>query len=244
MTPSFQLDRSSPVPLYHQLASQLEATIDDGRLTPGDPIENEIALAERLGLSRPTVRRAIQELVAKGLLVRQRGVGTQVASRMVHRRVELTSLHDDLARAGRSPRTEVLSFEPEAQDARACRALGLEAGTPLLFVERLRYAGHEPLALMHNWLPPRFAAITGEELQTQGLYTLLRARGGHPAVARQQIGARPATAREAKLLETRRSAPLLTMTRSAFDATGGALEFGDHSYRSDSYSIEVMVVER
>jgi DNA-binding GntR family transcriptional regulator len=241
---SFQLDRTSPVPLYHQLASQLEATIDDGRLAPGDQIENEIALADRLGLSRPTVRRAIQDLVAKGLLVRQRGVGTQVASRMVHRRVELTSLHDDLARAGRSPRTEVLSFEPEVQDARACRALGLEPGTPLLFVERLRFAGREPLALMHNWLPPRFAGITGEELQSQGLYTLLRARGGHPAVARQQIGARPATAREAKLLETRRSAPLLTMTRSAFDATGGALEFGDHTYRSDSYSIEVMVVER
>src|SRR3954464_13417350 len=181
MTLSFQLDRTSPVPLYHQLASQLEATIDDGRLAPGDQIENEIALADRLGLSppprlpsqleatiddgrlapgdqieneialadrlglsRPTVRRAIQDLVAKGLLVRQRGVGTQVASRMVHRRVELTSLHDDLARAGRSPRTEVLSFEPEVQDARACRALGLEPGTPLLFVERLRFAGREP----------------------------------------------------------------------------------------------------
>jgi GntR family transcriptional regulator len=244
MTQPFQLDRTSPVPLYHQLASQLEATIDDGRLSPGDQIENEIALADRLGLSRPTVRRAIQDLVAKGLLVRQRGVGTQVANRMVHRRVELTSLHDDLARAGRSPRTEVLSFEPEVQDARACRALGLDPGTPLLFVERLRFAGREPLALMHNWLPPRFAGITGEELQSQGLYTLLRARGGHPAVARQQIGARPATVREARLLETRRSAPLLTMTRSAFDATGGALEFGDHSYRSDSYSIEVMVVER
>jgi DNA-binding GntR family transcriptional regulator len=244
MTLPFQLDRTSPVPLYHQLASQLEATIDDGRLAPGDHIENEIALADRLGLSRPTVRRAIQDLVAKGLLVRQRGVGTQVANRMVHRRVELTSLHDDLARAGRSPRTEVLSIEHDVLEPRACRALGLDVGTPLLFVERLRYAGREPLALMHNWMPPRFADLTGEQLQEQGLYTLLRSRGGHPAVARQQIGARPATAREAKLLATRRSAPLLTMTRSAFDATGGALEFGDHLYRSDSYSIEVMVVER
>src|SRR3954454_12965080 len=132
---SFQLDRTSPVPLTPRLPSQLEATIDDGRLAPGDQIENEIALADRLGLSRATVRRGIQDLVAKGRLVPQRGGGTRVPTRMVHRRVELTSLHDDLARAGRSPRTEVLSFEPEVQDARACRALGLEAGTPLLFVE-------------------------------------------------------------------------------------------------------------
>ena len=74
------IDRSSPVPLYHQLSEQLTAAIADGTLKPGDPFENELALAERLDLSRPTVRRAIAELVTRGLLVRRRGVGTVVAS--------------------------------------------------------------------------------------------------------------------------------------------------------------------
>ncbi len=239
----FLLDRSSPVPLYFQLATQLQAAIDDGRLTSGDPIENEVALAHRLGVSRPTVRRAIQELVAKGLLVRQRGVGTQVASRMVHRRVELTSLHDDLDRDGRAPRTEVLDLKQHVQDSRAAAALALPPGTPLLLIERLRSAGDEPLAVMRNWLPPRFADLTREELEADGLYTLLRARGGRPHVARQEIGARTATPREARLLGTRRSAPVLTMSRRAFDSAGSALELGEHSYRSDSYAIEVMVVE-
>lgn len=239
----FLLDRSSPVPLYFQLATQLQAAIDDGRLGSGDAIENEVALAERLGLSRPTVRRAIQELVAKGLLVRQRGVGTQVAHRMVHRRAELTSLHDDLARDGREPRTTVLELRRDVQDARAAAALSLPAGTPLLLVERLRLAGDEPLAVMRNWLTPRFADLTREELESTGLYTLLRIRGGRPHVARQEIGARTATTREARLLGTRRAAPVLTMSRRAFDSAGSALELGDHSYRSDSYAIEVMVVE-
>ena len=63
------IDRTSPVPLYHQLSEQLCAAIADGRLQPGDPFENEVALAQRLSLSRPTVRRAIQEMVDKGLLV-------------------------------------------------------------------------------------------------------------------------------------------------------------------------------
>ena len=80
-----ELDRSSPVPLYYQLAQAIEAAIRDGELAPGDRFENELALAGRLSLSRPTTRRAIQELVDKGLLVRKRGVGTQVHYIPVHR---------------------------------------------------------------------------------------------------------------------------------------------------------------
>ena len=91
------LDRSSPVPLYHQLALALESAIHDGRLRPGDRLENELALTTRLGLARPTARQAIQELVRKGMLVRKRGVGTQVVGAPVRRDVRFSSLHDDLA---------------------------------------------------------------------------------------------------------------------------------------------------
>src|SRR3954471_21281822 len=142
-----QLDRSSPVPLYHQLAEQLTAAITDGRLRPGDPFENEQAMSDRLSLSRPTVRRAISELVNKGLLVRRRGIGTTVANQMVHRRAELTSLYDDLVREGRKPRTDVLSLVYDAKDDRAAEALGLPPGTPLVAIVRLRYAGDMPLAI-------------------------------------------------------------------------------------------------
>ena len=85
------IDRTSPVPLYHQLAQQLTAAIEGGALKPGDAFENELSLAERLDLSRPTVRRAIGEMVARGLLVRRRGIGTTVANEVIHRRDELTS---------------------------------------------------------------------------------------------------------------------------------------------------------
>src|ERR1044072_8995680 len=89
------LDRSSPVPLYFQLATQLEAAIDRGDLAAGARLDNEIELADRLRGARPTMRRAIQELVSKGLLVRKRGVGTQVVQGGLKRRVELTSLYGD-----------------------------------------------------------------------------------------------------------------------------------------------------
>ena len=101
--PEVVVNRSSPVPLYFQVAEQLEGAIQEGRLLPGDRIANEVALADQLGLSRPTVRQAIQTLVDKGMLVRKRGVGTQVVNAPIRRTVELTSLYDDLTRSGLTP---------------------------------------------------------------------------------------------------------------------------------------------
>ncbi len=237
------IDRSSPVPLYHQLAEQLSRAVTGGQLQPGDPFENEVALAERLHLSRPTVRRAIQELVDQGLLVRRRGLGTTVANRKVHRRFELTSLYDDLLRDGRDPRTTVLDLLHET-DQRAAAALDLPADTTLLHVVRLRLAGEAPLAILHNWLPPSRDDLGREELETTGLYAALRERGIKPVVAQQSIGARMPTAAERRHLAITGSQPVLTMSRMAFDAGGKAVEFGDHCYRASDYTIDLMVDER
>lgn len=237
------IDRGSPVPLYHQLSEQLCAAIDDGRLQPGDPFENEIALAQRLSLSRPTVRRAIQGMVDKGLLVRRRGLGTTVANRKVHRRVALSSLHDDLVREGREPRTVLLDHDI-VNDEVAAAALDLPVETPLLAIVRLRLAADAPLAVMRNWLPPAYGDISREELVETGLYAALRARGVHAVVAHQSIAARMPTPAERKHLRIRGTQPVLTMTRSAFDGSGAAVEYGDHSYRAEDYTIDLMVDER
>lgn len=240
---SVSIDRASPVPLYHQLAQQLNDAITDGRLQPGDPFENELALAGRLGLSRPTVRRAIHELVGRGLLLRRPGLGTTVARRKVHRRAELTSLYDDLAKSATQPRTVVLSYGL-LEDTQVAQALDLPTDTLLLAVTRLRLAGESPLAIMRNWLPPPSSDISREELEEHGLYLALRNRGIRPVVAHQSIGARPPTALERRNLGLRVSEPVLTMTRSAFDAVGRPVEYGDHSYRAQDYTIEVMVDQR
>lgn len=238
------IDRSSPIPLYHQLAQQLTRAIDAGPLQPGDPFENEVALAERLNLSRPTVRRAIAELVGRGLLVRRRGIGTTVASRVIHRRPELTSLHEDLRLNGRVPATRVLKLVRDKRDPRAAEALGLTPETPLLFVQRLRYADDVPLALLRNWLPPIFSDVTAETLARQGLYEVLRDRGVELAVAHQTIGARRPTGAERRQLALGPGDPVLTMIRTAYDANGTAMEFGDHSYRADLHAFDITLYAR
>ncbi|HZE49674.1 MAG TPA: GntR family transcriptional regulator [Jatrophihabitantaceae bacterium] len=242
--PTMRIDRSSPIPLYFQVTAQLEAAIDSGALSPGDRLPNEIDLAGSLGLSRPTMRRALEELVDKGLLVRKRGYGTEVANTRVHRRVELTSLYDDLDAAGQSPTTEVLKLDPARVNAAAAAAIGADASTPLVYVERLRLAEGRPLAVMHNWLPPTYADVSKEQLVGDGLYRILRSRGVQPQVAKQRITARSANQREARLLKIRRGQPLIAMQRTAYDADGQAIEFGDHVYRADGYAIEVTVFDR
>src|SRR5918998_3251968 len=156
VTPAFDIDRSSPTPLYFQLSQAFERAITDGSLPAGAKLENEILLAQRYGLSRPTVRRAVQELVDKGLLVRKRGVGTQVIQPHVRRSVELTSLYEDLARSGSSPTTAVLSLERVPAPADVAGELDLPEGEEVVVIRRLRSSGGEPLALMTNYLPGRF----------------------------------------------------------------------------------------
>lgn len=243
---TFDLDRSSPVPLYYQVSRQIEAAIDRGDLAPGTRLENETGIAKRWGLSRPTVRRAMQELVDKGLVVRKRGIGTQVVgSHAVKRQVQLTSLYDDLLEAGQEPRTDVLVHSFVEADQAVAETLGIAAGDNVLHLERLRFADGEPLALMRNWLPAEVAAtFTRVQLETGGLYALFRAKGIHPRIASQRIGSRDASAAEGRQLGVRKGTCVLTMERTTYDDSGRAVELGRHIYRADKYSFEVMVVDR
>lgn len=231
------LDRSSPVPLYHQVASVIDTAIEDGRLQPGEFLENEVALAHRLGISRPTTRQALQDLVDRGRLVRKRGVGTQVAPARIHRPVELTSLFGDLLKDGRKPTTQLLAWEVVPANQDVATALEVPEGTEVVHIRRLRLADDEPLAVMSNYVPVDIAP-TAEEMSSGGFYDALRAHGAVPKVARQRIGARTATAVEAKMLDESPRAALLTMERTAYDDTGKAVEFGEHIYRASRYMFD------
>ena len=238
------VNRSSPVPLYFQVAEQLEKAILDGSLAAGDRISNEVSLAQELGLSRPTMRQAIQLLVDKGLLVRKRGVGTQVVQGKVHRPLELTSLYDDLTKAGQRQRTDVLTLERRPADDRVAGELQLDPDEEIWFLERLRYVNDEPLAHMQNYLPCRLVDLAAVDFADRGLYATLREAGIAMRVARQRISARRAEAAEARMLGEKRGAPLLTMERTAYDDAGRAVEYGTHAYRPERYAFESTLVAR
>jgi DNA-binding GntR family transcriptional regulator len=238
------LDRTGPVPLYYQVSSRLESAIRSGEIPAGARLENEIAIGVRLGLSRPTVRRAIQELVDKGLLVRRRGIGTQVVQGQVTRQVELTSLYEDLKRSHHEPGTDVLHREVIPATDAVAEHLGVAPGDPVLYLRRRRTTDGVPVAVLENYLPSDFDDITTEQLTDRGLYEILRARGVTIRIAKQTIGARRTHGDEHELLDIDRGGPVLTMERVAFDASGRAVEYGHHCYRPDMYNFETTLVAK
>lgn len=243
-TLDFALDRGSPVPLYHQLAQQLEAAIEQGVLAPGNLLGNEVDLSVRLGLSRPTVRQAIQSLVDKGLLVRRRGVGTQVVHSQVRRPLELSSLYDDLEAAGQGPTTEVVRNETVPAPTDVAAALGLAEGGEVVLLERLRRTHGQPVALLCNYLPSGLLGLDSTRLESTGLYRMMRSAGITLHSAHQTVGARSATAQEAGLLDEKEGAALLTMQRTAYDDTGRPVEYGTHVYRASRYSFDFQLLVR
>jgi DNA-binding GntR family transcriptional regulator len=230
------IDRTSPVPLYFQLAQYFESAIRSGALKVGARLENEVQLAEMLGLSRPTVRAAFLYLANKGLVVRKRGAGTLVANERIDRNVELTSLYDDLAASGRKPATRVLKAEVSHASDQVAAALQLPERALVMSLERIRLADGEPMALMHNYLPAGLVQLNVEMLEQHGLYELLRASGVGLYSATQRMGAKNASASEARTLDETRGTALLTMERIAYDQAGRPVEFARHLYRASRYA--------
>jgi len=213
-----------------------------GELRGGQRLGAERGLAADLGVSRSTLRQALSVLERDGVVRRVpgRGGGTFVTppvDRDLSRIVGLPSL---LREQGFVAGTRLISAAVVDADPRCARALGLRPGALVLSVVRIRLADGTPLSLEHARLPAdRFPGLL--ELALGGsLYDLLRSRFGVvPAEAEERIDVRPADAEQAAILEVEPGAPLLVVTRTAWDAAGQAMEHSLDLFRADRTSITV-----
>jgi DNA-binding GntR family transcriptional regulator len=236
------IDKASPVPLYYQVAQGLEAAIRSGGLPGGTRLDNEMDLAARLNLSRPTLHKAIEELVQSGLVVRKRGVGAQVIASEARHSRGVSSHFDDMRRLGNVPTSEVLSFSHQEADSRTRESLSLPVNAHVYHFIRLRKVGGRPQALMENWVRDDIMKLDQASLESRGLYEILRSAGVEIRVANQRIGAAVANDRQANVLQTDAGSALVTMERTATDESGRKIETGHHAYLADSYTIEMTLV--
>lgn len=250
MTASIQhlflnLDRAGPIPLYYQIAKRLREAIGSGELAAGTRIENEQTLVEQLGISRPTIRRAFQDLVDEGLLVRQRGIGTQVVGGQPLREINISSLSDDLQLGKHDLSTRVLLHEQIVPAREILDKLGLPPETTVLHSRRLRFSNGVPFAVFEDFLHPDFLSMTQGQLEMHDLYKIMRSRGTIPKVTRQSVTARTATKEEAKLLRMAKSTqPVLSVIRTVFDQSGRSVDVGWNAYHPDIYSLNMTLVEK
>lgn len=154
---------------------------------------------------------------------------------------ELSSLFEDLTAGGLLPTTRVVRFETATADEELAGKLGVDVGTTVLYMERIRFAGDTPLAVMRNWLTVGWDDLTPAELEKKGLYAALRERGIVPTTGDQVIGGKAASDYEASALMLSAGAPLVTAERVMKDASGVVVELGSHVYDAQQYSVVTAV---
>ncbi|MFC4819614.1 GntR family transcriptional regulator [Dokdonella ginsengisoli] len=218
---------------YLDLRETLQRQIENGALPPGRPLPGERELAERHGVSRVTVRKAIAGLVADGLLVQRRGSGTFVGARIERAFSHLTSFSDELRARGIEPGSRTLSGESGAATPDEAMALGLAPGARVIRLRRLRLGGEQPLALERSTLPA-FALASAAGVR-DSLYAALDRRGLRPCRALQRLRAVAFDAEAARLLGVKTGSPGLLIERRGFLADGRVVEFTRSHYRGDAY---------
>lgn len=155
---SIRLDRASPIPLYYQIQQQLREAIISGGLAPGDPIPPEPTLAADAGVSRFTIRQAIDDLVREGLVVRNRGRGTFVTLSATSPAAKpLSSFSQALGRLGVRPAEHLTSFAEGSPSQQARVAFGLGPHDTVVKIVRVRELDGEPVALEHITVPTSVA---------------------------------------------------------------------------------------
>jgi GntR family transcriptional regulator, N-acetylglucosamine utilization regulator len=236
-----------PIPLHHQVYLDLKAALDEREWRPGDRLPTERDLAERYGCSLITVRRALSELVREQRLERTRGRGTFV----LHPRIDRDfagdlSFSEEMQTRGLDPATRLIAARPESAGEAVATALGLEPGSPTLYLERLRLADGEPLLLEQVHLPAeRFPGLLASDLEHGSLYDQLTERYGvRIAKAREVLEPVLLRAREARLLDRKPGTPALLIEGIASTDDGTPVELGRTFVRGDRtrYYVERVVV--
>ena len=222
-------------PLYLQLARFLADAVRSGHYAAHEALPSERALSESLDLSRVTTRKAIDQLVLQGLIVRRRGSGNYIAPRIEQALSRLTSFSEDLRARGFAPSSRWLSREVIAAPELACEILGLPRGARVAHLVRLRIADETVMALEECTLP---ATVLPDPTQVEGsLYEFLDARGGAPVRAVQTIRAINASATLARRLRVPTGRAVLSIQRVGYLASGSPVELTQAYCRSDFYDL-------
>ncbi|RKT86587.1 GntR family transcriptional regulator [Saccharopolyspora antimicrobica] len=232
--------RDGPMPKHAQLREILRALASE-ELLPGSPVPSERELAVRYGVSRLTVREAVGQLVAEGLLVRVRGKGTFTTRPRVDSQLHLASFTEDMLRRGMHPETVLLEAAEAVPPEDTAEALGLAPRGTAYWLHRLRKADGAPMAVERGWYHAGLLPGLLHQDLTDSMYTLLDRRYGvQLETGTQTVLAEGADADTARLLGVRPGSPVLVFRRIA-TAQGRPIEDMTSWYRGDLYQVTMQL---
>lgn len=228
-----ELARHSGEPIYHRIVKVAESALAEGLIERGSLMPSERQMAERLGISRVTVRKALEVLAETGLVTRHQGSRSRVAGRVEKSLSTLTSFSEDMASRGLIPGCRWLSREIARPSPAEAMALGLSPTSQVSRLRRIRTANGNPIAIETAALP--VSVLNNPQLVTDSLYAVLAQTKAVPERALQRMQAAQATAADAEHLALELPASLLVVERRCFGGNGNVVEFTQTRYRGDAY---------
>jgi GntR family transcriptional regulator len=241
---AFSINKDSPIPLYYQIEEWLRGQIASGQLKVGDMLAPEIALSEQLGVSRLTLRQALNNLTNEGLLIRKRAKGTFVApprSKITFKRDHLMGVTDEVSREGLSVTSQVLEQALIPAAGTLLRELQLIQTDLVIRICRLRKIGAEPIVIETCCHPYQlFPELLQMDLTDQSIYAILHETyDSRPQEALDSFVASVADKEEARLLEIEEGAPVMRYQRTGYNQHGIPMEFTRSVYRADRYQFVI-----
>ncbi len=233
-----ELERNGVNPLYTQIADNIREKIRSGELHEGSRIDSQTDLAQKLGVSRITIRQAIKILEKEGLVVTKQGKGTFVSTKAVSQELGALLSFGEIAEAqGLDHVVRVMDFKWVLPPEEVREFLGGDYEEPALRIKRLHLIHDSPLALADIYLPLEVGAVIQKrDIEKLPLYTIMERRLGLSlGQAIQKISATSADNDTAAILNIRPGYPLLVAQRRTFSAEGKPVEFITFHYHSDCY---------
>ncbi len=240
------VDRSNRLPYYAQVIEMLRERIERGTLRPGDQLPGELELCQMFDVSRTVIRQALAELEHDGVVIKTKGKGTFVAEPKIAEGFvqKLAGFYQDMAERGTPPVSRVLKQDVVPATAKIAGLLKLDAGTPVIRIERLRFVKDEPIVLVTTFIPQALCAdLITTDLTRQSLYAVLEKQFGL-MIARgaRNIEAVRANEREAELLDLELGSPLILLDSVSYLDDGTPVEYYHAVHRGDRSRFTVELV--
>jgi GntR family transcriptional regulator len=239
-----RIDRSTPMPLYFQIAEHLRHYMITQKMSQGDLLTTDEHVQAEFGVSRATARKAIDELVDEGLVERVTGKGTFVTEpRLQVPLPAMLSFTEEILRRGMRPSSRIVSVGWVPASERVAHVLSLDATARALRLERIRYADSEPILQTVDILP-EWLGIGPEEDFSGSLYELMESHGIRLAECQNLIEAAATDRYLSGLLLVKRGFPILALQRTTYDTKGRPVLYEEAACRGDMYSYAIRLARQ
>lgn len=235
--------KNSAVPLYQQLVESVKEQIASGELQENDRLMTEQELSTAYGVSRITVRKAMEILSDEGIVVRRQGIGTFVASRKLNRifdKNNVLSFTETCEMNGSKASAELVSLEQKKASVSIAVHLGIKEGEKIICIRRIRSCDGRKVVLEENNFSEKYSYLLGEDL-SGSLYATLKKHGAVPAHARKTVGICFPTRTEQDALEVAEGQPLLLHKDTVLDAEGNVIHYTKQIINPEHYELTIVI---